>query len=341
MNTGRYYRVKKSVFHRISKTPLNRFFESLFKILLRPLAKIFKIVALTGIGSDFCLKNGFLPIRVHFHSPVPDIHDLEKRKIWDVRSDLIGINFRVNEQIQLLKELGDLYAEECKWPLLQPDTPSAFYLKNSSFSYGCAASTHCVIRNYKPQTFIEIGSGMSSMVISKALQINKSDDDTPCNYIIVDPYPSDDIKSGILHFEELVEKRVELLNPKVFSRLHKNDILFIDSGHCVRIGGDVNFLYLEVLPRLKPGVIVHIHDIGLPYEYSKTYTVSESFRQFWTEQYLLQSFLSFNKQFDIMMAMNFLMVDHLDLFKKIFPYYDPQIHPFYSGSFWIRRKLDQ
>jgi hypothetical protein len=138
---------------------------------------------------------------------------------------------------------------------------------------------------------------------------------------------------------ELVVNRVELLDTNFFDQLNANDILFIDSGHCVIIGGDVNYLFLEILPRLAPGVIVHIHDIGIPYEYSKTYATSETFRQFWTEQYLLQGFLCFNNEFEILLAMNYLMSDHSEFFKKTFPFYNPNLHPFFSGSFWIRRKI--
>lgn len=81
-----------------------------------------------------------------------------------------------------------------------------------------------------------------------------------------------------------------------------------------------------------------LHDIAIPYEYPKTYATSESFRQLWTELYLLQSFLSFNSEFEVLLAMNYLMKDHSEIFKNCFPDYNSDIHPFVSGSFWIRRK---
>ena len=328
-----------SLFVKLKTTMLSLY--SLFATsgIFKLLVKIFRITAITGKGSNLCLKEGFLPLPVHFYSPIPDINDLEKRKIWDVRSELKGINFRAGEQLELLKQLGSDFSEECQWPLQPTENLSEFYLQNQSFSYGCAASTHCVIRHFKPRTIIEIGSGMSSMVISKAIQLNGFKDGHHSNYIIVDPYPSDNIKNKSIQMTELVVNRVELLDTNFFDQLSANDILFIDSGHCVRIGGDVNYLFLEILPRLAPGVIVHIHDIGIPYEYSKTYATSETFRQFWTEQYLLQGFLCFNNEFEILLAMNYLMSDHSEFFKKTFPFYNPDLHPFFSGSFWIRRKI--
>jgi len=307
-------------------------------IVLTPLVKLFRICAITGQGSNQCLKSGFLPLPVNYHSPVPDIKDLEERKIWDVRNELRGIDFREDAQLALLNEIGLDYSDECQWPLLPTDNASEFYVQNPSFSYGCAASTHCMIRYFKPSTFIEIGSGMSSRVISSALQMNRTRDGHDSAYVIVDPYPADVITNGSIAFKKVIEIRVELLSPTFFDQLKSNDILFIDSGHCVRIGGDVNYLFLDILPRLESGVIVHIHDIAIPYEYPKAYATSESFRQFWTAQYLLQSFLCFNKEFEVLLTMNYLMTDRSECFKKSFPYYNPDIHPFISGSFWIRRK---
>lgn len=299
--------------------------------------KLFKISAILGWGSNICLKHGFLALPVHYYSPLPDINDLNKRNIWKIKNALPGINFRIKHQVEMLKIISELYASECDWPLDAIADVSEFYVRNPSFSYGCAASTHCIIRYFKPKNVIEIGSGMSSRVIAKALHRNSNDGHIKANYTIIDPYPNNLIKEKIIFNDQLIEKRVELVEPEFFDRLNKNDILFIDSGHCVKIGGDVNFLFLQVLPMLKPGVIIHIHDIGLPYEYPKTYAVNETFRQFWTEQYLLQAFLCYNEQFEILLALQYLMEDRFEVFQKCFPNYNPNIHTFFSGSFWIRR----
>ena len=93
----------------------------------------------------------------------------------------------------------------------------------------------------------------------------------------------------------------------------------------------------DVLPRLAPGVIVHFHDISLPYEYSKVYFTNPSFRVFWAEAYLLQAFLSLNNQFEILLAMNYLMKDELKHFSLAFPHFEPEKNWANSGSFWIRR----
>lgn len=311
---------------------------ALSPIFLRPLVRIFRRVALTGKGTNLCLKNGFLPVPVNFHSPIPDIADLEERDVWNKRSELRGVDFREDRQIELLKELAAGYSDECRWSVEPTADPFEFYIENPSFSYGCAASTHCMIRHFKPSRVIEIGSGMSSLVISKGIDLNRAKDGRPGRHIIVDPYPGEVMKLHEPTKRELIQDRVERLPAQWFDQLESNDILFIDSGHCVRIDGDVNFLFLDVLPRLRSGVIVHVHDIGLPYEYPKAYATNEHFRQFWTEQYLLQAFLCFNFEFELLLAMNYLMTDHDEIFRQSFPHYDPEIHRFSSGSLWMRRE---
>ncbi len=160
-----------------------------------------------------------------------------------------------------------------------------------------------------------------------------------CNkYAIIDPYPAPLVKSGLPGLTKIIPERVELVDIALFNNLGEGDILFIDSGHTVRTGGDVNFLFLDVLPRLAPGVIVHVHDINLPYEYPEVYFTNPSFRMFWTEAYLLQAFLAFNSEFEVLLALNYLMTDKKDEFCQAFPYYDPSLHKAISGSFWMRRK---
>jgi hypothetical protein len=301
-------------------------------------SKVFRTVAVSGKGSDRCLAEGFLPVPINYYSPIPDIIDLEERKVWDQRSDLSGIRFRVDQQLELLEELGRNYGEECRWRIDPGDNPAEFYIQNPSFSYGCAASTHCIIRHMKPSRVIEIGSGMSTRVIAEAVRKNEADGQNRCEYTIVDPFPGKSTKPAIMRIDQIRKTRVELLDAVFFEPLAENDILFIDSGHCVRIGGDVNFLYLDVLPRLRKGVIVHIHDISLPYEYPKVYATNETFRQFWTEQYLLQALLCHNDHYEILLAMNFILRDHPERFERSFPHYDPVKHKSISSSFWIRRR---
>lgn len=298
--------------------------------------RLFKFITKTGSGTDTCLRYGFLPLPINYHSPVPDLHDLDQRQVWNKKSDLAGVDFDADKQVRLLLELGEKFGDECDWPSAPTGKPLDFYTENNSFSFGCAASLHSIIRRYKPGRIYEIGSGNSSLIISSALIRNQAEG-IPCEYIIIDPYPASCTGKGLPGLARVIKERVELTDIGYFQQLRENDILFIDSGHTVRTGGDVNFLFLEVLPRLAPGVIVHVHDIGLPFEYPKIYFTNPCFRMFWTEAYLLQAFLSFNSQFEILLAMAYLMTDKKDEFRNAFRHYDPGRHKASSGSFWLRR----
>jgi hypothetical protein len=130
----------------------------------------------------------------------------------------------------------------------------------------------------------------------------------------------------------LVTKKVQEIDLNFFSQLQSGDILFIDSSHTVKIGGDVNYLFLQVLPRLKPGVMVHVHDIFLPFEYRRDWVLDE-FR-FWTEQYLLQAFLTFNSEFEVLMANSYLSHYYQEDLKAAFP----SLPSWGGGSFWMRRR---
>jgi hypothetical protein len=305
---------------------------------LADLAPYVNVMAQTGQGTDACLELGCLPVLVHYYSPIPDIKDLDKRDIWNKTSSLPGIDFCPNEQIKLLMELGRRFGSECDWPLNKTPNPYQFYLKNNSFSFGCAASLHCMVRYWKPRHIVEVGSGNSSMVISAAIKSNlKENTNLEVDYTIIDPYPDEIQLSGLPYLIHIEKQRVELVDPSFFSKLQENDMLFIDSSHSVKIGSDVNYLILEILPNIAPGVVIHFHDIPMPYEYSKAYAASPTFRMFWTESYLLQAFLSYNSKFEVLLGMAYLMQEHMDHFCRSFPNFKIKDNWANSGSFWIRR----
>jgi hypothetical protein len=162
------------------------------------------------------------------------------------------------------------------------------------------------------------------------------------NLICIEPFPREFVRKGFPGLQSLIEEKVQDINLEFFSQLESGDILFIDSSHTVKIGGDVNYLFLEVLPRLKPGVIVHVHDIFLPFEYRRDWVLDE-FR-FWSEQYLLQAFLTFNSEFEVVMANRYLAHRYREDLKTAFPNLEnvkpalPNPVKWGGGSFWMRRK---
>jgi hypothetical protein len=119
---------------------------------------------------------------------------------------------------------------------------------------------------------------------------------------------------------------------EVFTALRDGDILFVDTTHTVKIGSDVNRIILRILPLLAPGVIVHFHDICLPYEYPRY--LLEDYALYWAEQYLLQAFLSMNPSFEVLYSTDALCRDRRPEAEAV-----GLAGPSESGSsFWIRRR---
>lgn len=298
---------------------------------LKQIAKVVRYMAESGRGTDYCLEEGCLPLMTHFYTPIPDIKELEKRKVWDRISSLSGLNMNGPGQVSLLTEMATKFSKECNWPKDATDDLHQFHWLNHSFSFECASLLHYMIRFYRPKRIIEIGSGFSSRVINAAIPINQNEG-SPCNYEIVDPFPAEHTKT-LKNLSSIKISKAEELPENYFSSLVSGDILFIDSGHVVRTGSDVNFLILDILPTLQPGVVIHFHDICMPREYSKTYFTNPTFRMFWTESYLLQAFLAFNNEFEVLGAVSYLRTYYPDSFQKIFPARKEGG----SESFWLRR----
>ena len=272
-------------------------------------------------------KHGFHVTPVHFYQPIPDTQVLPKT-LWNRPSELVGVDMNDAIPLDLLRHVFPKFRDEYQHFLPKPSGhQNEFHLDNRMFDGTDALVAYCMIRNFKPRLIIEVGSGFSSLVLGQAAAKNGSS-----RLICIEPYPRDFLRKGVPGLQLLIEKSVQDIDLEFFSQLESGDVLFIDSSHTVKIGGDVNYLFLEVLPRLKPGVIVHVHDIFLPFDYRRDWVLDE-FR-FWTEQYLLQAFLMFNTEFEVIMANSYLSHYHKDDLKAAFP----DLASWGGGSFWMRRK---
>jgi hypothetical protein len=266
---------------------------------------------------------------VHFYQPIPDTRNLPE-SLWAKPGDLAGIDMNEAFQLDLLRNCFPKFRDEYEQFFANPSAPGQFHFDNGRFDGTDALVTYAMVRYFKPKTIIEVGSGYSSLISGKAAERNGNKP-----LICIEPFPLDFLRQGFPGLRALVEKKIEEVELDFFSQLKSNDILFIDSSHTVKIGGDVNYLFLEVLPRLNPGVIVHVHDILLPFDYRRDWVMDE-FR-FWTEQYLLQAFLTHNAEFEVLFANNYMAHYHLAEFKNSFPH-----SPWWGGgSFWMRRRADR
>ncbi len=125
-------------------------------------------------------------------------------------------------------------------------------------------------------------------------------------------------------------KLVEAVDLSVFESLQANDILFVDSSHVFKSGSDVEFEFLQVYPRLQTGVLVHIHDIFFPYDYPIEWNLKES--RYWNEQYFLETFLQFNKKFEVLASLSMVSYYKNSVFLDNINAYNEDRLP---GSFWM------
>jgi predicted O-methyltransferase YrrM len=250
---------------------------------------------------------------------------------------LPGIDLDDEGQIKLLQSFSGLYRTEYDSLARDPAPGQPFYLNNYFFMAVDEQAAYCMVRHFRPARVIEVGSGFSTLLLAQALGANAGGNEGRGELTSVDPYPSSVLKRGPEDLTRLIQTPVQQLDPSFFKVLGPNDLLFIDSSHCLSMGSDVQHLYLEVIPRLKPGVLVHIHDIFWPYEYPRQW--AHQMRWFFTEQYLLQAFLCGNSSFKVRWSSSHMHAHHPDLLRAAFSSYDcpdcPLLLP--PHSFWMQR----
>jgi len=261
------------------------------------------------------LKIGVFPIRDHYYEPQltysPTFDAQQKRPL--------AIDFDMPGQLNRLQDFQK-YAVELE----------SLSVHNPSFGAGDAEVYYLMIRNSKPKRVIEIGSGFSTLLALEAISKNKAEGFTT-ELTCIEPYEKEwlaEIK-GIT----LIRKPVEQVPVAFFQLLGENDILFIDSSHIIRPENDVLFEYLQLLPALHKGVLIHIHDIFSPRHYRKDW-LTELYR-FWNEQYLLEAFLYYNEAFQILFSLNYLKNDYFTFLQKTCIYLRQVDQP---SSFWLQKK---
>ncbi len=269
----------------------------------------------------------------HFYSPIPDTAGLSE-DLWRRHSELPGVNMREAEQLALLSDFATRYQPEYDaFPQTKSGGAPQFYITNKSFTRVDAEIHYCLIRHFKPARIFEVGSGHSTLLAAQAALKNKAESGRNCELTACEPYPVDWLRRGFPGLTRLVEKKIQDVPLEEFTRLEAGDILFIDSSHVVKIGSDVQYEFLEILPRLKPGVLIHIHDVFLPAEYPREWIFRK--HRFWNEQYLLQAFLCFNSAFEVLWAGSYMHFRHPEALARAFASYRRDQTP--PGSFWLRK----
>lgn len=294
-------------------------------------------------------RMGISVVPNHYYWPVPDIASLSSRG-WPDNSSIAGIDMRIGRQIEFLRDIAPSYIEECNFPDLE-DGSGTYHYNNGFFETVDAEIAYCMVRHNKPTRIVEVGGGYSSRILAAALQSNYEETGEKATFITIDPFLERGASSSYENAMVLRES-VQDVSLDLFSSLQEDDILFLDSSHVVAIGSDVVREYLEILPRLRPGVLVHVHDIFLPHDYPREFIYRNLC--FWSEQYLLQAFLSFNPEFEITWGSSAMALWQGDLLEEVLPRWKNSYYAMpreknrfvpsldgervWPSSLWMRRK---
>ena len=270
--------------------------------------------------SKFILKKiGIFPIIKNYYEPVFDFDTLKYD--LNLKRNLPGINMNIGEQIKFLDNL--VYYNELKeLKLNELSNNSKFYIKNNFFEGGDVDIYYQMIRYFKPKKIIEIGSGYSSLLALEAIKNNQIKDNFASSIVCIEPYENKWLEeSGA----KVIREKVENVKEDLITSLKKNDILFIDSSHVIKPQGDILKIFLEILPKLEKGVLIHIHDIFTPRDYPSKWLKDEN--RFYNEQYLFEAIMDNSSRYKIICSLNYLKNDYYNDLKRVCPYLDKNSEP--------------
>ena len=269
------------------------------------------------------------------YSPIPAVPPAED-PIWSARASLHDIVLDLDRQLELLERDLRPYAAEFTRELRERDR---FELWNGQYVAGDAEALYALLRHLRPGRVLELGSGFSTLITAAACARNAREGD-PAELLAVDPDPRIDLAKAIESGARLERRPCQELGLEPFLELDAGDVLFIDTSHVVKLGGEVNWLLLEVLPRLRAGVNVHIHDVHVPYEYPR-YLFEQGL--YFNEQYAVHAFLIGNPDWEVTLALCPLFRERKERLLRVLPSLaeDPPGlpgYPYVPSAFWMRRR---
>jgi tRNA (mo5U34)-methyltransferase len=271
----------------------------------------------------------------HYYSPVANSPLLSREpacsRVWPTSGPppTPGLEWRSEQQVALVRDQLSRLT-----PISFPDEPTGdprdYHAGNEMFSRLDAWALQSMLRHLRPRRVIEVGCGWSSLVTAR---VNREYFDGEIEFTCIEPYPPDFLSDGVEGISQLICSPVEEVPVERFLTLQDGDVLFIDSSHTVKTGGDVTFLLHDVLPRLAPGVAIHFHDIFLPSDYPQEWVYAG---RSWNEQYALRCFLTFNSEFEIVLGVAWMSQFQQDVLAHALPDFSERYQGG-GGSMWIRR----
>ncbi len=277
----------------------------------------------------------FVLLRKHYYLSIPDDRDLTFIR----ESELVGLTIDPQACFDFhTSHIAPFDPEFREFPHRATANLTDFHLLNGSFMAVDGNCYYGLIRSLAPKRIVEIGSGNSTRLAAHAIRRNVAEGRAKSELVAIEPFHSESL-AALPEVTRIVQQYVQEVDLALFESLGENDILFIDSTHTVRPGGDVWWEFCEILPRIRPGVLIHVHDISLPDPYPAAYLKNY---WYWMEQYMLQTFLAFNDQFEVLWPGHMLLKQFPD---QMHARFGPEIAAMQSfiptasaASLWMRRK---
>ena len=280
----------------MNKAALRKWFDRIFAAFPRFLH--------TGILKSYAnqpklsLLSGFRCFPQVFYSPLVDPGEIDLARMGQKR-ELPGVRIDLDKASKWLREISR-YAPEFAWAPRDGATGKVPWAE--TYTTLDSAVLYCLLRHLKPRRYFEIGCGVSSGVSSEALRANEREG-CKAEAIFIEPYPGPRLE-GIQLYGNLLVRKVQEVPLGEFKKLGENDVLFIDTSHVLKCQNDVEYELLHILPSLRSGVMIHIHDIYTPYEQPADWLLGRYAPGGSNEQYAVEALLSGGDQFEVCLPLH-------------------------------------
>lgn len=261
---------------------------------------------------------GWHLVPVNYYSPLLRLDELKRtRARWARPSAMPGVPVNLDAQAEFLRAMVRPFVAEVAGGAAYERARALGY--GPGYGYIEAQALHGVLRSLKPARLIEVGSGVSTACALAASELNAREGGPATRITCVEPFPAGPLKleRGVT----LITSPVQDVPVATFQELDAGDLLFIDSTHQVKVGSDVTYLFLEVLPALRPGVVVHVHDIYFPFQHGP-FVLKQFFAP--NETALLQAYLAHNPRVQTLFCLSHLFHQRPGVLKDVFPEFTPQ-----------------
>ena len=237
-----------------------------------------------------------------------------------------GVDLREGDQLSLLASwegrFDALFACLRTDPEINTAGEGAAYLHNGQYPTPDAELYAAMVGDHKPARIVEIGAGYSTRIARRTID----ELSLHTELVVVDPEPRADVSASA---DTLLRRRIEEVNPDILCASDRS-LLFVDSSHVSRSGGDVPFIFCRLIPELPPGTLVHVHDVFLPYDYPPAYR-----RRLYSEAYVLWALLARNSSCQVKFATYFMVRNHPQVMQRVFGTVVGTADKYIGASFWF------